>query len=260
MNYLSPYKEGGLWMIPKKLEKVILTVTFIITSIILLLVSLWLIYKLSLVDDKRAMEKYLEEKYGTEFVIKDFGYFWASIGNPTEVQGIVYPKNDKDLVFEVNKFVDDEEGEYREDYLRLLWSKQAQNDKELKEYFQTHFNLVPEYGVLIGYAEKIEDEIHGKTPNFSKEFLKKYGKGIGFYIDIRVKGDIDGDSIKQHAEQVWKALGYFKERPYIKDPALLYVINTNSGGFIASVSFKASEIEKVKSSADVLELMEKELR
>lgn len=91
------------------------------------------IYRMVIWCEKAAMEQYLNNQYGKEFIVEDIDYSIAYLGGPLEYKGVAYAVDDKDLKFDIAKRVDNKPyvligappAGYRESYLTHYWGKQA---------------------------------------------------------------------------------------------------------------------------------------
>lgn len=131
---------------------------------------------------KNEMEIFLQDKYGKEFVVESIDYYYQYFGAPHEIKGVAYPKDDKQLKFDVREFTDghlwwdgNEYSKYNEKYLLLLWEKQTK--KQITEKFNT---LVVITDVSAPIYE-IYTNSNKKTPSID-ELIELFNKKITLSI------------------------------------------------------------------------------
>lgn len=121
----KPKKSKTVAVQPQTSKRLI----WILVSVGILLVALavWWFAAGSNASTTRAIRNYLHDKYGQEFVVENLRTEGASLGMPGQKTADAYNAKDPSLKFETGKFP---EGQYFDDYMRALWSREAYNDAQ----------------------------------------------------------------------------------------------------------------------------------
>lgn len=137
-------------------------------------------------DGIGGMKKYLENKYGQEFVVENYRVEGAGLGVEGDPVADAYPVNDENLSFRVVDTGEYKAGKhsYYDTYPDKLWSA------KIEGRLNSMVNDVFGDGVGISQIELNSDisvgrDINGHIPGYEEAF-SKYGKKI--YLTIRLKG------------------------------------------------------------------------
>lgn len=133
-------------------------------------------------SEKKQMQEYLENKYGEEFVVKNYRVEGSGLGVEGDPTADAYPKKDASLKFEVwdrGHYKDDHHA-YSDEYVGALW--QREEYENLKPLMQKVFNTLPSYNVKINTTARLDNVV--KSSIGLKEGLEKYGHKISITISI----------------------------------------------------------------------------
>lgn len=129
-------------------------------------------------------EKYLNEKYGQEFVIENVRVTGAGLGVKGAWRADAYPKSDPSIKFEIRRSQTTNEIDY-ETFLQTLWTKEGSIETES---FMTKslpnnegYYLIITPGTSPGNT--LYDSIQGSTPSLN-EALKSHKDDIAYTLTV----------------------------------------------------------------------------
>lgn len=212
-----------MWLLApwKKYIKALLTLPLIFTSVVFLLVSFSVVQGVTqtgglLKNEEIKMEKFLEEKYGKDFVIKS-----GKIVNGGDVlfgvrfktyKAEVSPVDDTNMVFTASRVVEgralnvSEDSpaklNYSDDYLLRVWTLELE-DKVKSAVMNQPINAF-DVDFRVGLARnkesiaKFYDNIWGKTPSYSQLPLE-LKQELSLMSHIKVTGSMTAERVEAYA-------------------------------------------------------------
>lgn len=210
-----------------KTNKTICTSKFIALLVVLVLIIFIGLCqyrkKAELKEEKIKMEQFLREKYGKEFVVDSIDYYHDGLGAPKEIKAIVYPKEDRELKFDVRKFADGEDDAYEsiywELYLNNLWEKQ------LKEKIQKALNIKAIVTNISGPIVDIKKTLRGKELSIDEASnLYKGELSIRVFCGVFHSGR-DGNLSEKDVEQFYQMIETIKDKNFKQISLTIFYID-----------------------------------
>lgn len=219
--------------------------------------------------DVLVMEKYLEKKYGKDFVIKK-----STIKNTTSskyslntLEAEVYPTDDPSLTFLASSLIESKNlrqgttmpasGKYHEGYLEKLWSKQQ--SEATSKFLKSLYGNLPQYEFSISmvgqnFKDAYLDTVQGTTPNFT-DLTAETKSQLTYVLKIESEGEIQKNTIVTHAQKILDIAAYPKSIG-INNVSLKYVVfkdlNDRAGVRYEWVKVPGRKIQELTKINDVI--------
>lgn len=148
-----------------KYKKWLLSILFLTVSIILAVCAYFILVNDT--NEKAAMEGYLRERYGQEFVVENPRITGAGFAVKGSLRADAYPEDDPSLRFELRKPQDasSKDGYDYDSFLSVLWSRQGL--KEAEE-FASSLGGVRATTLEIRTGMDFTSTLHQRTPSFEE--------------------------------------------------------------------------------------------
>ena len=177
--------------------------------------------------------KYLNEKYGQEFVVENVRVTGAGLGVQGSWRGDAYPKSDPSIRFEVRGSQPTGEVDF-ETFLQTLWTKQASSSVEeflsvqLPESEGFHLQVTAGSSVRSSFYQSVK----GRTPNLA-EMLDKHKDQLSYNLIVR--GVVHVSAEEPASERLDEA---FKVASFARGVG---INRTNAGYIYRDSSFKEKD-------------------
>ncbi len=194
----------------------------------------WLPKKGEVMDIQKNMETYLEDKYNKDFVVGEPKLTGAGIGITGSWRAGAYPKDDKNLAFEVGKV--EEEQRFFDDYTSYVWHREElpkvegflstiYEEERLKRVsLHVGINTGQEPGPISGTIPSIDTAIR----DYNDRFYYQLGVSLNVKsLSTEVKSDI--------RNQFTEILGFINARG-VKDPSFGIGVGVEDEGMTYSCS------------------------
>lgn len=164
---------------------------------------------ISMNPEEKKMATYLQEKYGKEFVVKNYRVEGAGLGVEGDPTAEGYPKDDTSLEFVVidrGKFKEGKHA-YSDDYPGAVWSREE--SENIKPKLKEIFGYVPEYKLRISTVSKLDGKITGDFGHFSdtNDSLRSQ-MAISFIVDVNESSE--KKNLEYNTEKGWQLVSYLK--------------------------------------------------
>jgi hypothetical protein len=178
-------------------------------------------------SERVKMEKYLEEKYGKEFVVDNVRVQGAGIGVDGELHATATLQTNTDITFDVRGGAKGKNTRYDDDFLTTLWSSQAREKAEV--FIQKELEGVVDYSVDV----QVSDDFIFNYPMFGQtidlyQALSGYPESISAYIlSVRSIGTEEEEPSGSSLEKAFKIVSFAKEQPF-GNPEVYYLYKNSS--------------------------------
>lgn len=164
----------------------------------------------NMAGERVKMEKYLNDKYGQEFVVENISETGVSLGGKGAWKADAYPKVDPSLRFEIRR--SQTTGEITLDkFLQTLWTKQASEDveaflaKQLPE--NDGYFLQVTAGSPVG---SFYESIQGETPNLD-DMLEKHKDILSYTLSVRAVSNLaSAEPTSERLNEALKVINFAK--------------------------------------------------
>jgi hypothetical protein len=162
-------------------------ITGIVIAIIVATGVWWFIGGGNTLGARNSMAAHLKEKYGKEFVVKNYRITDPSIGAPDTPKADAYAKGDKNdpsMVFGIRDLGVNKNGRhrYRDDYVSKLWQKEEYT--RLYPILKTILRQEPDFTVEIQAGGPADEEVNKDNMLTFREGAEKYGDSINYALRI----------------------------------------------------------------------------
>ena len=160
-------------------------------------------------SEQAKMATYLKEKYGKEFVVENYRVEGAGLGVEGDPTADARSVDEASLKFEV---WDRGSGQFSDDYLSYLWSKEAR--RKLDSFVQATFPRADEFLVSVAPRDTVNFKFsRGTTPSI-EEALDKYGDQMLYSVTVKNTVHVaDTEPSKEQLIQALKLFNYVSAQP-----------------------------------------------
>lgn len=156
-------------------------------------------------------EKYLNEKYGQEFVVENVRVTGAGLGIQGSWRGDAYPKSNPSLKFEISR--SQTTGDINFDsFLQTLWTKQASSNVE--DFLSEHLPENDGYYLLVMAGSTSSDfyrSVQGETPSLT-EMLEKNRNKLSYNLSVRSVAKLtSGEPTDRQLNEAFKVISFAKK-------------------------------------------------
>lgn len=211
------------------------------------------------------MEAYLKEKYGQEFVVKNYRIEGAGLGVEGDPTADAYAKDNKELRFKIWDTGSYTHGDhfYEDDYLRILWSHEGRTDVE--RFLKT--NMIP-YDTYNLEVSTIENSIlNTKKGNVLHltEALRLYRDELRYALSVMSTKTVHDEPSQDSVDTAFKILNFVKNKQ-IKDSRVYYIYRSpefdrkdvsGSPLYEYTISAENDSIQTTISTSDLTKLFKK---
>lgn len=219
----------------------------------------------NMIGERIKMEKYLNDKYGQEFVVEDVHVRGAGLGVKGAWTAEAYPKSDPSTKFQIDR--SQTTGEISVDtLLRVLWTKQGTD--EVKTFLASELPNNEGYFLEIKPGSPgniLYDSIQGYTPTLS-EILKKNKDKVIYTLSVRsaVTTNSEEEPSSVQLENALKIVKFVKEkginissvRYTYRDSSFTEKNRTGEQQYQYSIHVERDELENITTSADLKKYFE----
>lgn len=204
-------KHQSKSLIAGGLPKRTLAVGVVIIGALLVLVSaaLFFIGGGAGVGQSKHFTKYLNDKYGQEFVVENIRTTGAGIGSRGSWRGDAYPKSNPSLRFEIRMPQGTDKVDY-ETFLQVLWSRQGEG--EVKKFLEKELPDSEGYLLTIQPGKKLYDSIQGQTPNLDSVLASNSGL-VAYSLSVRNRTNLSpNEPSDTELENALKVVNFVKSK------------------------------------------------
>lgn len=193
-------------------------------------------------DRLSEMTQYLNNKYGQEFVVKNYRIEGSGLGVEGDPTADAYPKNDPTLKFRIWDYGDVKKRThlFGDDYLGERWEREY--SEEIKEELYSILNKKIEYEVTIGINSSVSHNVKYKDniPSFSEYKSKNNKKDLLLELVI-----FDYEAMNDRGK-LWGVLVLLKNEEI--DNSSLRICNK---GYKDCFNFDKDAVESFNNKSDV---------
>lgn len=180
----------------------------IATILMVFAIIIYFITNGSGVSEQAKMVRYLEEKYGKEFIVKNYRIEGSGVGVEGDPIADAHPKDDESLRFEVADKGRFRQGRhaYSDGFVNVVWVKQQ--DPYWRAKLKDVLGYIPEYKLTVGFSGKLDT--YRDIPSFEAAVKNFPGKvALGLYM--HPSEDINAKTKQMHAERIVQIINLLKK-------------------------------------------------
>lgn len=188
---------------PKK--RWVFTIGIIILVVVLSFALYWITIGGSM-NAQAKMARYLEDKYGKEFVVENYRIEGAGIGVEGDPTADAHPSDNTSLSFKVwdrGKYKINQHS-YSDNYINAVWSEEQ--TEVLSDDLKQIFGYIPEYKVIIGYGGQLDS--YYTIPEFNDAIIK-YPQDISVELQVNDRYT-EGEQGPELTDRLWGSISLLR--------------------------------------------------